>query len=211
VVFRKSVLLRDLTYLRMENKSFVDEIYLKVLKRLFDFSLSSAGAIIFSPLFLIIIIFIKLDSQGPVIFKQERIGSGGSKFIIFKFRSMQVEAGKYMKKPGKSFAQITRIGKILRQRGLDELPQIFNVLRGEMSLVGPRPELPFIAEGYSVSQKQRLSVKPGITGLWQISGKTDEPIHHNLEYDLDYLKNISFSLDIKILFKTFIFLLKGGS
>lgn len=195
----------------MKDNSLVDKVYFKVLKRLFDFSLSLAGAIILSPLFLFIIIFIKLDSQGPVIFKQERIGSDGRKFIIFKFRSMRVEAAKYMKKPEKSFAQITRIGKILRQRGLDELPQIFNVLSGEMSLVGPRPELPFIAEGYSVSQKQRLSVKPGITGLWQISGKTDEPIHLNLEYDLAYLKNISFSLDMKILLKTFIFLLKGGS
>ena len=195
----------------MENKSLVDKIYFKVLKWLFDFSLSLVGVIILSPVFLIIIIIIKLDSKGPVIFKQERIGADGKKFIIFKFRSMQAAAGKYMKKPEKSFAQITRIGKVLRKRGLDELPQIFNVLIGEMSLVGPRPELPFIAEGYSVSQKQRLLAKPGITGLWQISGKTDEPIHHNLEYDLVYIKNISFFLDIKILFKTFIFLLKGAS
>jgi lipopolysaccharide/colanic/teichoic acid biosynthesis glycosyltransferase len=194
----------------MENKPFADKIYSKVLKRLFDFSLSLIGVIIFLPLFLIIIIFIKLDSKGQVIFKQERIGANGKKFIIFKFRSMRVEAEKYMEKPEESFVQITRTGKFLRHRGLDELPQIFNVLKGEMSLVGPRPELPFIAEGYSAFQKQRLSIKPGITGLWQISGKTGEPIHHNLEYDLAYLEHVSFALDIKILFKTLIFLLKGG-
>lgn len=194
----------------MENKSLADKIYSKALKRFFDFSLCLIGVIIFLPLFLIIIIFIKLDSRGPVIFKQERIGANGKKFIIFKFRSMRVEAEKYMEKPEESFVQITRTGKFLRHRGLDELPQIFNVLKGEMSLVGPRPELPFIAEGYSVFQKQRLSVKPGITGLWQISGKTGKPIHHNLEYDLAYLESMSFPLDIKILFKTLIFLLKGG-
>jgi len=194
----------------MGNKPFTGKIYPKVLKRFFDFSLCLIGVIIFLPLFLIIIIFIKLDSKGPVIFKQERIGGNGKKFIIFKFRSMRVEAEKCMEKPEKSFAQITRAGKFLRHRGLDELPQIFNVLKGEMSLVGPRPELPFITEGYSVFQKQRLSIKPGITGLWQISGKTGEPIHHNLEYDLAYLENMSFPLDMKILFKTLIFLLKGG-
>jgi len=194
----------------MKNKSLFAKIYLKVLKRSFDFMLSLVGAIILLPFFLIIVILIKLDSNGPVIFKQERIGADGKKFIIFKFRSMQVKAKEYMKKPEKSFAQITRIGRILRQTGLDEFPQIFNVLRGEMSLVGPRPELPFIAEEYSEHQKQRLSVKPGITGLWQISSKTDEPIHYNLKYDLAYLENVSFPLDIKILCKTLIFLLKGS-
>ena len=107
-----------------------------------------------------------------------------------------------MLKPKSDDANITGIGKLLRDTGLDEMPQLFNVLKGEMSLIGPRPEMPFVVEGYTEPEWARLKVKPGITGLWQLSNKTKEPIQENLEYDLDYIKNRSLVLDLKILLKT---------
>lgn len=107
-----------------------------------------------------------------------------------------------MPKPKGYDPRVTGIGQFLRNTGLDELPQLFNVLKGEMSLVGPRPEMPFIVAGYREREKQRLKVKPGITGSWQLSGKTDLPIHYNLEYDLAYIKDRSLFLDLRILFET---------
>jgi putative colanic acid biosynthesis UDP-glucose lipid carrier transferase len=122
--------------------------------------------------------------------------------MLYKFRTMKRETSAYMLKPDKDDVRITRIGRFLRNTGLDEVPQLFNVLKGEMSLVGPRPEMPFIVEGYQKGERERLKVKPGITGLWQLSGRTNMPIHCNLEYDLAYIKDRSLSLDLKILFET---------
>jgi len=129
---------------------------------------------------------------------------------IYKFRSMYVDAPKYAVTPSESSdPRITRVGRWLRRTSLDELPQLFNVLRGEMSLVGPRPEMPFIVEKYTSFERQRLEAKPGITGVWQISAVRGEPIHHNMEYDIFYLQNRSFLLDAAILLKTFLSVLRG--
>lgn len=119
---------------------------------------------------------------------------------------MNMDTLQYVSKPREDDYRINKIGRFLRKSALDELPQVFNVLKGEMSLVGPRPEMPFIVDGYTDKERERerLKVKPGITGLWQLSDKVKEPIHHNLEYDLNYIRNQSLLLDLKILLKTFI-------
>lgn len=111
---------------------------------------------------------------------------------------------KYAPKPREDDPRINRLGNFLRKSGFDELPQLFNVLKGDMSLVGPRPEMPFIVKDYTEAHKERLKVKPGITGPWQLSSKVKEPVHHNLKYDLSYIRNQSLLFDLKILFKTFI-------
>ena len=162
------------------------------------------------PLFLIIAIGIKIDSRGPVFFKQDRVGLNGSIFKIYKFRTMFTEADPYAINPlhlGDS--RITRFGRYLRKTSLDELPQIINVLKGEMSLVGPRPEMPFIVAEYNEFHKERLKVKPGITGLWQLSGDRKKAIHENMDYDLYYIRNVSFFLDLAILLETLIFAFRG--
>lgn len=115
---------------------------------------------------------------------------------------MRKETPAYILKPKGDNPLITKIGMFLRNTGSDELPQLFNVLKGEMSLVGPRPEMPFIVDSYTDKERERLKVKPGITGLWQLSSKVKKPIHYNLEYDLSYIRNQSLLLDFKILFKT---------
>src|SRR5690606_26694581 len=139
--------------------------------------------------FLLFWVLIKLDSEGPVVFKQKRVGLHGKEFSFYKFRTMKVDAPKYAHTPqDSSDPRITRVGRWLRRMSLDELPQLFNVFRGDMSLVGPRPEMPFIVEKYSALEKQRLEAKPGITGLWQISTFRGAPIHDHIEYDLFYLE-----------------------
>ena len=186
-----------------------EKIFYKSLKRIFDIFLSFIGIVIFFPFFLLISSFIRSGSKGRVIFKQVRVGQYGRKFTIYKLRTMQERVNMYMRKPDKDFSQITKTGRFLRKTGLDEMPQILNVLKGEMSLVGPRPEMPFIVREYSRLQRQRLNLKPGITGLWQLSGKTEEPIHEKLDYDLTYLKNRSLFLDIRILLNTIMMLLES--
>lgn len=174
----------------------------ELLKRLLDIIISILCIIFFAPLFLLILVLIWLDFRASVIFTQKRIGKDGKPFVLYKFRTMERETPPYMLKPRNSDVRIAKIGRLLRDAGLDEAPQLINVLKGEMSLVGPRPEMPFIAEGYTEREKERLRVKPGITGLWQLSGKAYLPIHYNLDYDLLYIKKRSLFLDFSILFKT---------
>ena len=151
---------------------------------------------------LAIALIIKLTSEGPVIFKQKRVGLNGKEFSFYKFRSMYTEAPQYAPTPSNpADPRITKIGRWLRRTSLDELPQLFNVLRGDMSLVGPRPEMPFIVSQYTSIERRRLDAKPGITGVWQISAARAEPIHANMEYDLFYLENRSLLLDIAIIIK----------
>lgn len=179
-------------------------------KRLIDFILSTFFIAVLSPLILIIGLAIKLDSKGPIIFKQKRVGLRGKEFSFYKFRSMHVDAPIYARTPSDPHdPRITRVGRWLRRTSLDELPQLFNVFRGDMSLVGPRPEMPFIVETYSPLQRQRLEAKPGITGVWQISAVRGEPIHANIEYDLFYLENRSLLLDLAIIVKTVISVIRG--
>jgi len=138
----------------------------------------------------IVALLVKSTSPGPVLFRQHRVGKAGRRFTIYKFRTMYQDAPQYETSPGAGDdPRVTPVGRFLRHASLDELPQLMNVLLGQMSLVGPRPEMPFITEQYTPIQRQRLSVKPGITGLWQISPTRAFPIHENMEYDLYYLRN----------------------
>jgi len=128
--------------------------------------------------------------------------------MLYKFRTMASDTPAYIPKPQEDDPRISSVGRFLRGSFLDELPQVFNVLKGEMSIVGPRPEMPFIVERYSDEERLRLGVKPGLTGLWQLSGKTNEPIHHNLEFDLNYIKHRSLFMDFKIVIITVIVFFK---
>lgn len=185
-------------------------------KRVLDFLLSLMGIIILLPIYLIIIIAIKLDSKGPAIFRQVRVGKDNVPFKIYKFRTMVIDAEKKRELAidcdnienfvfqSKSDNRITKVGAFLRKTSLDEIPQLFNVLQGNMSLVGPRPEIPDVVKFYPEEYKQRLWVLPGITGLAQISGRGEIELGRTVYYDLTYIKNFSLSYDIKILIKTVI-------
>lgn len=180
-------------------------------KRMMDVVLSSIAIVALSPVFILIAILIKLDSSGPVLFIQNRIGLNGETFKILKFRSMHEGSGEYEPSPTSSLdPRLTRVGRLLRRLSLDELPQLVNVIRGEMSLVGPRPEMPFVVQRYEPSQRKRLNVMPGITGLWQLSADRAFPIHENLEYDLYYVQNRGLFMDAAILIHTVLFAMRGG-
>jgi exopolysaccharide biosynthesis polyprenyl glycosylphosphotransferase len=180
------------------------------LKRLFDILLSLLALILVSPVFLAVSIAIRLDSKGPIIFKQGRVGKDGRTFDMYKFRSMQTDAPKYGYSPTESTdSRITRVGRFIRKTSIDELPQLINVLKCDMSLVGPRPEMPFIVERYGVRERQRLCVMPGITGLWQLSADRAFQIHENLQYDLYYIRNRGLFLDLSILAHTVLFAMRG--
>ena len=177
---------------------------MRLIKQIFDIFFSIAGIIILSPLLFIITISIKLDDRGPIFFRQERAGKNSQLFKVYKFRTMVVGA----EKKGTRFfvvkddQRITRVGKILRHTSLDELPQLINILKGEMSVVGPRPALPYQIDNYTDRQKQRLKVKPGITGWSQVKGRSSLTWPERIEQDLWYIDNWSFWLDIKIILMT---------
>ena len=174
------------------------------IKRITDIFVSLLAIIIFSPFFILLPLVIKLTSKGPVFFIQKRVGKDEKMFNIIKFRSMNTNSNPYQETPTNSGdVRITPFGKLMRATGLDELPQFFNVLKGEMSVVGPRPEMPFIADKYTSIEKKRLKVKPGITGLWQVYARAERlPIHQHIEYDLYYVENLSIMLDVMILLDT---------
>jgi exopolysaccharide biosynthesis polyprenyl glycosylphosphotransferase len=179
-------------------------------KRLFDIIFSALALILLSPFILLISSIIKHDSRGGAIFKQKRIGLKGKEFTFYKFRTMWEDTKPYDWTPiSLDDSRITPFGKFLRRTSLDELPQFWNVLKGDMSLVGPRPEMPFIVEMYNEIQRDRLAVKPGITGLWQISADRGRQIHDNIEYDLYYIDNCGFLLDLVIIIRTFYFAVRG--
>jgi lipopolysaccharide/colanic/teichoic acid biosynthesis glycosyltransferase len=172
-----------------------------------------------------IALLIKLDSRGPVFYKQERVGMDGRIFLFYKFRSMRTDTDdarhrefqrKYIKglpdsnlgdegRPAyklRADERVTRLGRILRKTSLDELPQLFNVLRGDMSIVGPRPPIPYEVESYELWHRKRLDMKPGITGLWQVSGRNRLPFDEMVRMDLYYIENWSLLLDLKIILQT---------
>jgi len=192
-----------------------------VIKRTLDLAVASVLLLVTWPLFLVIAIAIKLESSGPVIYAPERVGANGKVFKMLKFRSMIVGADKLQEQVVETDAKgrpvfktildprITRVGRWLRRTSLDELPQLINVLKGEMSLVGPRPEQPFITKTYESWQWMRLAVPPGITGLWQVSGRSDLPMHLNTRLDIHYARNFSLFLDLKILLKTILVVIRG--
>jgi exopolysaccharide biosynthesis polyprenyl glycosylphosphotransferase len=184
------------------------------LKRALDLVLTAGGLLALSPVLLTIALLIKLDSPGPIFYAQERVGRHGRRFRMLKFRSMRRDADKLLvqlrdrnEAIGPLFKmradpRVTRIGRVLRRLSIDELPQLINVLRGEMSLVGPRPPLPSEVAEYEEWQFGRLRAVPGLTGLWQVSGRSDVPFHDMVRLDLHYIRNWSLSLDMKILLRT---------
>ena len=182
----------------------------ELAKRIAESMIAVFMILVSLPVWAGIAVWIKLSSDGPVFFKQERIGLRGKPFPLYKFRSMYTTAPKYGRSPEDSRdPRITPAGRFLRKTSLDELPQLLNVLRGEMALVGPRPEMPYVVEQYTPQQAQRLAVTPGLTGLWQLSADRKFAIHESLEYDLYYIENRGFFLDMAILLHTAAFAMKG--
>ncbi len=176
-------------------------MFYRVTKRVMDIVGALVGlsgaALISVP----VAIAIKLDSRGPVLFTQERLGKDEKPFRIHKFRTMHSTARAAESKPKSDDERVTRVGRFLRRASLDELPQFWNVLRGEMSLVGPRPELPHFTTGYQPWQRRRFAVKPGLTGWWQVNGRL-QAMYEHVEYDIYYVDHCSLRLDLKILLLT---------
>ncbi len=195
--------------------------YSRLIKRAFDLGLASCSLLLAAPLMLLIALAIRIDSPGPALFKQQRVGENGRLFTMLKFRSMVVDAEKrrleVVQTTGDGTVihkqvddpRVTRVGRFLRRTSLDELPQLFNVLRGDMSLVGPRPELPFLVERYEPWQRQRFAVPPGMTGWWQVNGRSERLMHLHTEDDLYYIRNYSPLLDLQILWRTVGVVLRG--
>jgi exopolysaccharide biosynthesis polyprenyl glycosylphosphotransferase len=167
------------------------------------------------PVMLAVAILIRLDSPGPVLFRQKRVGWHGDTFTMYKFRSMvtgadqqmdvvmdRTEDGRHFMRKTKDDPRVTRLGRLLRRWSLDELPQFLNVVKGNMSLVGPRPELPSLVREYEPWQRKRLAVPPGMTGWWQVSGRSDSPLALSTEADLYYVRNYSLFFDLQIIFRT---------
>ncbi|PKO22371.1 MAG: sugar transferase [Chloroflexi bacterium HGW-Chloroflexi-1] len=193
----------------------------RLIKRLLDLAVAALSLTLAAPLMLLIGLAIKLDSPGPVFFRQQRVGENGKLFTIFKFRSMKADAEACQqeaitvgeedqvlhKRPDDP--RVTRVGRILRHSSLDELPQLLNVLKGDMSLVGPRPELPWLVDHYETWQRKRFAVPPGITGWWQINGRSDRPMHLHTDDDLYYIQHYSPLMDLQILLRTIGAVLKG--
>jgi len=191
-------------------------------KRLLDIVASAILLVLLSPLFLAVAIAIRLEDPGPILFKQKRVGRWGTLFTMWKFRSMftdaeerkrelmaqnEMEGGVLFKM--KDDPRITKVGRIIRKTSIDELPQLWNVFKGEMSLVGPRPPVTQEVDQYSLSDRRRLEVIPGITCIWQVSGRSDIPFDQQVELDVQYIESQSFWNDIKILLKTVPALLFG--
>jgi lipopolysaccharide/colanic/teichoic acid biosynthesis glycosyltransferase len=188
--------------------------YRITFKRLFDIGLAAAVLVLTLPLWFLVAFAIRLDSPGPVIYVQERVGLNGKRFRFYKFRSMYAGADQRREElvsrnevDGPVFKirkdpRITRVGRLLRRTSLDELPQLINVLSGDMSLVGPRPPIPAEVEGYRPLDRLRLTVKPGLTCLWQIRGRSNCTFDQWMEYDREYVSQLSLGLDLSILIRT---------
>lgn len=182
-------------------------MYRNIFKRLIDVVLSFIGIIVVSPIYLLTAIFIRLESEGPVIFKQKRLGVNGVPFNIYKFRSMYINSekkgsGVYS---GKDDPRVTKVGKFIRLTSIDELPQFFNILKGDMAIIGPRPALtyhPWPYEEYTEEQKKMFSVRPGVTGWAQIHGRKDVEWNKRIEMNVWYAEHLNFWLDVKIFFAT---------
>ncbi|WP_261856807.1 sugar transferase [Clostridium folliculivorans] len=191
------------------------------IKRIFDFISSLFGVIVLSPIFLMLIILVKLDSKGPAMFGHKRLGKNGKIIKVYKFRTMVVNADEvfqnFTEEQKKEFSinfklendpRITKIGDFLRRTSLDELPQLFNILIGNMSIVGPRPIVEKEVEKYGEFSEKFFSVIPGLTGYWQANGRSDTTYEERVKMDMYYIDNRSLILDVKIIAKTFISVIK---
>ncbi len=182
----------------------------ELAKRAVDIVLAGLALLLLAMPWALAALLIRITSRGPAIFRQLRVGYKGRLFFLYKFRSMYIDSPAYAFSPTSGFdSRITPVGRFLRRTCFDEVPQLLNVLRGEMSLVGPRPEMPFIVDRYTALQQRRLAVKPGITGLWQLSGDRQCLIHENLEYDLYYLRHRNLFMDFAVLLHTVFFAARG--
>jgi exopolysaccharide biosynthesis polyprenyl glycosylphosphotransferase len=205
----------------------------RFIKRVFDILIAAVLIIALSPLWLLIALFIKLDSKGAILFRQERVGMDGRRFLCYKFRTMRADADEELHREAyrkniegareanagddekpvfgkvKDDPRVTRVGRFLRRTSLDELPQFLNVLIGDMSVVGARPPIPYEVEEYDLRHRKRLDMKPGITGLWQVSGRNRLPFEEMVELDLYYIANWSLRLDLKIILLTLPAILRG--
>ena len=186
----------------------------RLTKRLLDIAISSLAFILGWPIFLVVAVAIRLESAGPVIFRQQRIGELGRLFTMYKFRSMSANADKISVSDSvdhkkRDDPRITKVGRFIRKTSLDELPQFFNILRGDMSLVGPRPEMPWLVDKYEAWQRKRFEVPQGLTGWWQVTGRAEKPMYLNTEDDLFYIRNYSLWLDLQIIVRTVLILFTG--
>ena len=173
----------------------------KGVKRIFDFLLALVLIVIFAIPMIIIAICIKIEDGGPVIYKSKRIGKGLKEFNVYKFRSMKTSREELHSNLTHE-QMVTKVGKFIRKTSLDELPQLFNIIKGEMSFIGPRPWIPDYYEWFTSEQKRRVDVLPGISGLAQVRGRNGIDIFTKINYDLQYVDNISFKLDLKLVFET---------
>ena len=206
---------------QMETVQVNQSLAYRFIKRFFDIVLSLIALVVLSPVFLITAIAIRLEDGEPVIFTQDRIGLNGSVFKMYKFRSMRVgadkeheELKKYNELDGPAFKmrldpRITKVGRFIRKTSIDELPQLVNILKGEMSIVGPRPLPVYETQECTPYQKQRLKVLPGLTCYWQVSGRNDIPFDEWIEMDLRYIKEASIFTDLKLILLTFGAVIRG--
>lgn len=200
--------------LEIESESSMEFSLYEVIKRLIDVVCSFLGLLVLSPLFIIIAIIIKTTSKGPVFFFQKRVGKNGKEFDMYKFRSMVVNAEELKEKlvaqnemSGPMFKmkddpRVTKVGKFIRKTSIDELPQLWNVLKGDMSLVGPRPSLPKEVKQFEKWMYKRLTVKPGLTCYWQVSGRNNIDFEDWMKLDISYVEDRNLWIDIKLIFKT---------
>lgn len=183
------------------------------IKHILDKVFGAILLILLSPILAILALMLKVDSRGPIIFKQKRLGKNGNIFEMYKFRTMYVDAPDLRNEDGSTFnsdndPRVTKVGKILRKTSLDELPQILNILKGEMSFIGPRPDLPDHYELYSEADKKKLTVRPGVTGYAQANGRNSNSWAQRIAMDIFYIENYSLLMDVQILFKTVFSVLK---
>lgn len=219
----ENLLLEDnIMLIEKDKKIEQTSIYNKYIKRICDIVISFIGLIISLPLFLIIGILIKTESKGPIFFRHERLGKNGKIIKIYKFRTMVKDAEELMQKFSleqkdefeKNFKlendpRVTKIGKALRRSSIDELPQLLNVLKGELSLIGPRPIVEEELEKYKSNQEKFLSIKPGLTGNWAANGRSCTSYQERMNMELYYIENLSFKLDIEIFWRTICSVIKG--
>lgn len=211
---QEAILSRDIVIVPKIAKKVSKINYINV-KRIFDLVISTIGLIVLSPIFLILAIIVKLDSKGPVFFAHTRYGKNGKKFKMYKFRTMYENAQdmindftpEQMKEWKENFKlqddpRITKVGKFLRKTSLDELPQIVNIMKGDLSIIGPRPVIEEELKKYGENKEKFLSVTPGLTGYWQANGRSSTTYEQRMEMELYYIDHISPKLDFKIFFKT---------